>query len=381
MTTIAINALGTGVSGGGRSSGFNMLCGLLRADRERRYLLFLDQAEPELDVYGDRVAQIVAPVRGRVQARLWAQATWPVLFRRKGVALVHHLNSVGALGLPCRQVYTVHDLTTLHYPEIYLKSDVILWRYVQPYMLRRAAAVVAVSRETAADLVRFLALPPKLVHVIYNAYAPRFVPASPAQREAVSARYVGGARYLLHVGSISRKKNLVTLVRAFEVLRARGYDGRLVFAGRRYEKGHDQAFYDAVETSPFQTDIIVAGDVPDADLPALYSAADVTVFPSLHEGFGIVPIEAMACGCPVVTSRGGALPEVVGEAGVYVEATAAPQCWAEAIWPLLADASVRDEWQSRGLAWAPRYSAQEAGRRTRALYDDLLAAWPALGDA
>lgn len=373
MTTIAIDALGTGDSGGPRSAALNLLRALLAADPERRYLLFVDQPEPELAGHGDRVRQIVAPVRHRLLSRVWAQACWPVILRREGVALVHHLKTVGAFGLPGRQVYTIYDLTTLRYPQIYPQSDVWFWRYLQPRMLRRADAVVAISQQTANDLVSFFGLPSGLLHVIYCAYAPGLVPASPARCEAVRARYGTAEHYVLHVGSLSRKKNLATLVHAYEVLRARGYAGRLVFVGRRYEKGHDPAFWEAIAASPYRADIVLAGDVPDEDLPPLYTAADVTAFPSLHEGFGIVAIEAMACGCPVVCSRGGALPEVVGEAGIYVEASAAPEQWAEALWPLVSDAGVRAEWRERGLAWAPRYSAQEAARRTLALYDQLLA--------
>jgi len=373
VTTIAIDALGTGDSGGLRSSAVNMLYELLRMDGEHRYLLFLDQPEPDLAVDGDRALQIVAPVRDRMRSRLWAQARWPVLFRRERVALVHHLKTVGSIGLPGKKVYTIHDLTTLYYPEIYPKSDVVFWRYVQPRMLRHADAIVAVSRETAEDLVRFFALPERLLHVIYNGYAPRFVPAGPAACAAVRTRYSTGEHYLVHVGSLSLKKNLLTLVRAYEVLRARGYTGRLVFVGRQYEKGRDQAFWDAIQASPYRADIVLAGDVPDADVPPLYSAADVTVLPSLHEGFGIVPVEAMACGCPLVTSTGGSLPEVIGAAGVQVSAYAPPECWAAAIWPLLSDANVRAAWRERGLAWAPRYSAAEAARQTLSLYEQLLA--------
>jgi glycosyltransferase involved in cell wall biosynthesis len=372
VITIAVDALGTGDSGGLRSSAMNMLQGLLRADRERRYLLLLDQPEPALADEGDRVRQIVSPIRHRVLSRFWAQAYWPILFRRERVALVHHLKTVGAFGLPGRKVYTIHDLTTLYYPDIYPWSDVLFWRHVQPPMLRRADAVVAVSQRTAQDLQEFFRLPAERLHVIYNGYAPRFVPTPPSRCADVCDRYGTGSCYLLHVGCLSRKKNLVTLVHAYEHLRARGYDGRLVFVGRRYEKGHDQAFWDAIEASTYRTDIVWTGEVPDADVPPLYSAADVTVFPSLHEGFGIVPIEAMACGCPVVTSTGGALQEVVGQAGIQVPADAAPERWAEAIWPLLEDAAVRAEWRERGLAWAPRYAAQEAARRTLALYDALL---------
>src|SRR5581483_2420884 len=160
---------------------------------------------------------------------------------------------------------------------------------VQPLALRAATRVVTISHCAAAELAESYRLPPDKLTVVYDSYAPIFTPTA-GDPAAVRRRYAIDGTYVLHVGSISKKKNLTTLVRAFARLRRRGVVDKLVLVGRVYQKGQD------------------------GELPGLYRGAAATAFPSLHEGFGMVPIEAMACGTPVVTSRGGALPEVVGDA-------------------------------------------------------------------
>jgi glycosyltransferase involved in cell wall biosynthesis len=370
MRTIAIDAVGISQPGGGRSATLNVLGELLRLDTASRYLLLLDQHEPELAL-GPHVEQIIMPVRHRLLARLWAELTWPRLFRRRGVHLVHHIKNLTIGGWRGRSVVTVYDLTILLHPELYPRSDVLYWRHVQPRALRRCDRVIAISQTTERDLTRCYGLPTDKIAVIYPAYHPRFRPASDAEMARVRAAYGTGSRFVLHVGSLSRKKNLLTLLRAYEQLRQKQADLRLVLVGRQYGKGHDQAFFDHLARSPYREDVVLTGPVPDTDLPALYSAAEVMVFPSLHEGFGIVPLEAMACGTPVVSSAEGALREVLGEAGILVEDVLDADVLAAALGRLLGDETLRNRYRAQGLAWAQRYSVAQAARQTLALYDAI----------
>ena len=372
MSTIAIDALGISQPGGGRSATMNVLRELLRLDTSNRYHLLLDQPEPALVFPGDRVQQMLVPVRHRLLSRLWAQVTWPIILRRLGVNLVHHIKNLSALGLPGRSVVTVYDLAIVLHPDIYPFSDVFYWRFVQPNMLRAADRVIAISQQTARDLVRLYGLAENAIQVIYPAYAPRFHPASEMEVERAREHYGTGPHYLLHVGSLSRKKNLLTLVGAYERLRQRGYGGKLVLVGRQYGKGYDRQFFEHLEASPYRSGVLLTGAVPDEDLPALYSGAELTVFPSLHEGFGIVALEAMACGTPVITSNAGALPEVVGEGGMTIEDATDVGLLTEAAERLLSDRALRERAVARGLEWVKRYSVTAAAKQTLALYDQLL---------
>jgi len=373
METIAIDALGISQPGGGRSAVLNLLREVLRLDKSRQYVLLLDGPEPELAGFC-RARQVCAPVPNRGVARAWAQVAWPVLLRRLRVDLVHHVKNLGAAGLPGKSVYTVFDLTMLRHPDIYSRAERVVWQYVQPVLLRRATHVVAISESTANDLVESFGLARERISVIYPGYDPAFAPLPVDAARELSGRIGLLGRYILHVGSISKKKNLLTLLRAFEVLCHEGYEGSLCLVGRRYETGHDTAFFEHLAHSPYRGRVVFTGVVSVDDLRSLYAAADVMIFPSLHEGFGIAPLEAMACGCPVVCSAGGALPEVVGNGGIIVKELRNPAAYAAAVRPLLSDPSTRQVWSRRGLERARRFSAREAARRTLNLYDRLLAA-------
>jgi len=372
MHTIAIDALGISQPGGGRSATLNVLKTLLRQGDSYRYLLLLDRPEPELAV-GEHVHQAIVPLRQRILARSWAQLAWPFLFRRWRVDLVHYMRGVKGIALPGRSIVTVYDLTVLLYPEIYPLVDVLYWRFLQPRMLRKADRLVAISQETAKDLVRFYQLPRERIRVIYPAYDPRFRPLPRDEVAKVCLRYGLGQRFLLHVGSLSRKKNLLTLLRAYEHLVHRGYKGQLALVGRLYGKGYDAAFFDSLAQSPVRERVLLLGAVSDRDLVALYNGADAFVFPSLHEGFGIVALEAMACGTPVIASRVGALPEVVGDAGVLLPDPRDAEALAEAVERVLYDREVRQSLVSRGLERVKRFSTVKAAEETLALYSELLA--------
>jgi glycosyltransferase involved in cell wall biosynthesis len=350
----------------------NVLRELLRIDTDSRYLLFLDRPEPELEQIGQHVQQIIVPVRHRLLSRAWAQIMWPICFRRRGVDLVHHIKNLSTWGLPGRSVVTLYDMTILLHPEIYLPSDRIYWRWIQPQMLRRADRLIAISQETRRDLVRFYGLDANDIVVIYPAYDPRFRPVGPEAVRDARRRHGIKERFLLHVGSLSLKKNLLTLLMAFERLRERGYPGQLVLVGRPYGKGRDEQFFSHLEVSPYRDDVLLTGPLPDEELPPLCNGAELMIYPSLHEGFGIVALEAMACGTPVIASRAGALPEVVGEGGILVEQATDPAALADAAEPLLRDEALRQAWSRRGLEWVRRYTTTEAARRTLAVYDQVL---------
>lgn len=361
---IAIEALGIDLVGGPRTHTLNFLNALLHLDQENEYTLYLSRHE-SLSPHRAAVRQVVIGHRSPLLQRLWAHAVLPSSLRWIRADLVHHAKGLACFGSPCPTVATIYDLTMLQHPELFPRADFWYWRYVQPRALRRAAEIIAISQTTAADIQRYYGIPSQRTAVIYSSISPRFGPAAeiqPIRKFGISGDFI------LHVGSISRKKNLSTLVRAFDRLRRRGFEGQLVLAGRLYHRGHDGELAATVAETGRSSEIIFTGPLNEDDLLALYRSAAVVAFPSLHEGFGIVPVEAMACGAPVVASAGGALAEVIGDAGWLLQDARDDAELAAALDQLIRDLGLRARLIASGLRRAARFAPSVAAGQTLDLY-------------
>lgn len=309
-----------------------------------------------------------------LDARPWRMGVWGA--HALGIGLDRYMPRVDVFHatehlLPyvkhARTVFTLHDLIFRLYPEYHLPVNHWFLRNAMPYFLRRADAIIAVSECTRQDAVRFYRVPPDKVTVIYEGVNPTLRPETDLDRvRAARQRYAGGNPFILFLGTLEPRKNIPALVDAVRALAARGLPHRLVIAGRRgwlY-----QGIFDHVRATGMQDAVEFLDYVPDADLPALFAACDAFVFPSLYEGFGLPPLEAMACGAPVVCSNTSALPEVVGDAALLVN----PQSTSEivaAVERVLTDPARRADMIGRGLQQAARFSWERAARETRAVYE------------
>lgn len=268
-----------------------------------------------------------------------------------------------------RTVLTVHDLIYVLFPEYHLPMNYHFLRLMMPRFARRAGAIIAISECTRRDLVRLWQIPEEKVHVIYEGIDARFRPPLAATTAArVRASYGLPDRFALYVGTIEPRKNLPTLLEAWKRL---GSPCPLVIAGKKgwlYEET-----FTKVEALGLSDRVIFTGFVPDEDLPALYGAAEIFVFPSLYEGFGLPVLEAMACGTPVVTTTGGSLPEVAGDAALLVDPTAVAAL-TDALGRMLRDRALRDEFRERGLARAGIFTWERTASETRDVYRQLLGA-------
>lgn len=366
---IAIDALGITQPGGGRSATLNLLTTLFKIDQENTYLVFVDAREQALSA--PNVRQYVTGIKGRFAARLWAQFTLPVILRREQIDLVHYIKNLGAFFTPGATVVTVYDLSILICPDVYPWIDRMYWRFIEPLTLRQAHRVIAISEDTARDIVTYYRIPMERIQVIYPGCDPRFHPLPAEEVVKVKQKYKLPDTFVLHVGSISRKKNLLTLVRAIASLKQKGVAAQLVLAGRIYQKARDDAVFHYIQQQKLVNDITWLGPVPDDDLVALYNCATVLAFPSLQEGFGLVPLEAMACGLPIVTSGAGAIREVVGNAGVIVDNPMSEVEWAEVLEQLLRDANLRARLRVQGLERARLFSNEGAAEQVLQLYHQI----------
>lgn len=271
-----------------------------------------------------------------------------------------------------RRVMTIHDMTPFVLPQSNMAVRNWLWhRLLVPPLARRADHVLADSECSRRDIVRILGLTPENVSVAYLGADASFRPRDRGEIELVRQRYGLPERFLLFVGTIEPRKNLVRLVRAFGTAAAADRGLALVLAGGlgwRYA-----AILRAVAGSPARERILMPGRVAGEDLPALYSAATALVYVPLYEGFGLPPLEAMQCGCPVVCSNNSSLPEVVGDAALIID-PADERGIAEAIVRIVDDRHLREVLRAKGLLRARRFSWEQCAAATAAAYERALAA-------
>jgi glycosyltransferase involved in cell wall biosynthesis len=272
-----------------------------------------------------------------------------------------------------RSVVTIHDCIHLRFPQYLPNRAAHLYaRVFLTSAARRAARVITVSEASKRDIVQFLHTPPGKVDVVPNGFDPSLAAASPDALARVRDRFQLDAPFILYAGNIKPHKNVDRLIESFARLRRRGFDGvRLLVIGDAISKyGNLRRL---VHRHDLHQHVRFFGFVPTETLAALYRLAEVFVFPSLYEGFGLPPLEAMANGTPVVTSNVSSLPEVVGDAALLVDPMD-PDGIADAIARILGDPALRADLVRRGHARAQAFSWERSAARTHQIYMDVLGA-------
>jgi len=258
----------------------------------------------------------------------------------------------------CRKVVTIHDLTPVLFPQYHIKISCFIHKLFLPLILHNADGVLVPSECTKNDIER-LYKPEIPIQVTYEAVTEDFHPSSKKQVREVKDKFGIEKPYILSVGTLEPRKNLITLLKAYKTLRGKGYDYQLVIVGK---KGwYFKKLLKEIES--FGKDIIITGYVQRKELPALYSGAEVMVFPSLYEGFGLPPLEAMQCGCPVICSDTSSLPEICEEAAIYIEPHKSDEL-EKALLRMLTDDSIRSKMRHKGIKQASKFSWEKCARET-----------------
>jgi len=305
--------------------------------------------------------------------RKWWLAGLPALLHISPVDVFHGTNYCIPIFAPCPTVVTIHDLSLLAQAETHEAANVQRGRRRLPIMARRATMIVAPSEWTRREIITHLNIRAERIRVIPEAARETMHPRDETVWREVLGKHGIRRPYLLYVGTIEPRKNLLTLLRAYdELLRATRHRPQLVLCGGR--GWLDDEVFQLVEKLKLQEMVRFTGYVDDGELPALYSAAEVFVYPSLYEGFGLPPLEAMACGAPVVTSNTSSLPEVVGAAGLTVPPRDVAAL-AQALVKLLDNAAMRQHFSRAGLDQAARFSWERAAIETQAVYNEVVERW------
>lgn len=260
-------------------------------------------------------------------------------------------------------IVTVHDLSFARFPEFFSAKQRLWHAAVGPKrLLRRAAAVIAVSEHTKRDIIETCGVPAEKIAVISPGVGPEYMPADNATKDPVLKKYGLRDGYILYLGTLEPRKNVTGLIAAFETLKN---DARLVLAGGKGWLYKD--IFHRAASSPARDRIRFLDYVDEADKPALYSAAAIFAYPSFYEGFGIPPLEAMACGTPVVAGHATSLGEVIDDAGILVDPHDITAL-AEALQEVLDDAALRAELSRRGLERTKAFTWEKSAEKLDELF-------------
>lgn len=371
LMRIAINTLAAqGKFYGGARYIRNLVRGLAKIDGDNEYILYTSPSE--VVYYRDLGPNFQLTFRdsNRFMRILWEQTRLPWDLARRQVDVFHGTGFVSPLHKTCQQVTTVFDMTFFSLPEKHTLMKRAYFTRLIPASLARSDKVIVISESTREDVVRILGISPRKIKVTYPGKDERFKPIDNANglNEVRSKYGLPERKVILFVGVIEPRKNLVTLLRAFEKLKDLHCEYCLVIAGATGWNYQD-VFAEEAKLG-LKEHLFFPGFIADEDLPLLYNLAEVFVYPSVYEGFGLPVLEAMACGVPVITSNVSSMPEVVGDVGLLVEPTNVEQL-AQALARVLRDSSLRQRMRDNGLERSRLFSWEKMARETLAAYQEV----------
>ena len=349
----------------------NYIIQLVRAlatlETEHQFTVFAQQSGRKL--IGDlpeQVTWVVAPDMNPAVRLLWEQARLPALVKRSAVDLLHSLHYTRPAILPCASVVTFHDMTFFLCPELHTRAKRIFFPFAIRQSARHAEALVAVSENTRRDAMRILGIPPQRIFTTPLGISEAFHPIEDATLlEYGRQHYQLPAKFILYVGLIEPRKNIPLLLKAYASLVGKVDLPALVLVGRlgwMYEQ-----VFQLVEQLKVKDRVHFKGYIPAQDLPIVYNLAQLFVYPSTYEGFGFPPLEAMACGIPVITSAISAMLDNIGDAGLLIppqDETALTQ----AIQTLLSDHSMWDRLSIAGRLRAAEFTWKRTAMETLKVY-------------
>lgn len=356
---------------GVQRAAFNLIRTLVEIDRENHYLIFTGAGQagrPEWNHPNVEVIESDLREGESVMNHIWEQFWLPVLARRHGVDLLHSPANVAPLFYRGTSVVHIHDLCFVVNPQWYSFLFRTVYNFIIPRLARRASRVITCSNNSRNDLMHFCGLTAEKVSLVYWAVDDIFlgdglgnVSPSPGGREPPKD-------FVLYVGSLEPRKNINTLIEAYVAMRRQHPEikHKLVLVG-----GESPLFADVqLRVRNFVGDIVFEGFIDDETLRRYYVQASLVAYPSLYEGFGLPPLEAMASGTPVVTSDGSSLPEVVGDAALMVNPLSVDEL-TRAMVRLLTNRELRETFVARGRQQVERFNWYRVARNTLAVYYEV----------
>lgn len=347
----------------------NLVENLARIDRENQYLLFAK--ENDLEICKINQENFSFQVVKAPLFSLSEQIVLPFEIKKNRLDIFHTPHFNISLFSPVKKVVTIHDLIPLIFPGARSsRLSRAYYRFMNSQATKKARKIIVDSKNTKRDLLKFFKVPEGKTEVIYGGVSERFRPVNDAKSlEEVEKKFNTTKKFLLYAGLRKPHKNLVSLIKVLEILRRKmNFDIQLVMVGKK-----DPRFTQVEEAAKeleLEDDVLFLGEVSDEDLVLLYNAAQVFLFPSLYEGFGLSPLEAMACGTPVISSNTSSLPEVLGDVAILLDPNDTIK-WAEKIREVFTNEDLRKKLKHKGLERVKKFSWERTAQDTLRVYESL----------
>ena len=343
----------------------NILKNLLKIDKDNQYVLFYQGKKRKTSFSGYSNVEeqwINVPYK-----MLWDQIFIPFSALKSRIDLLFSPKWTVPLVLPCKTVTVVPEVGYYLHPEFYGLKDILYLKFIIPLYLRKATRIIAVSHTSKKDIIKFTGVDKSKIVAVHVATDIFTGPLNSSFIEKVKTKYALPSRFILHVGIIYPEKNVERLIQAFVKI-AEKFPHKLVLVGGFRWKYTE--IFNLIEKFNLKDKVIMTNWIPRSELPVFYKLADLFAFPSLYEGFGVPVLEAMACGCPVVTSSTGATPEVVGDAALVVNPRSVDEIYKATV-RVLEDEKLKKELVSKGYARAKKFSWEKSARETLSVFKEL----------
>lgn len=354
----------------------NLIKGIASIDKKNRYLIFGSSSSLGFlkGYHNFQIIEVGFPVLS-----LRTLLRFGRIVEKEGADILHSPFQITTIFPSCPMVITVHDMMDLFYNDAFSHHPFYIdfalrafFRFAIPRTVSKATKIIAVSENTKRDIIKYLHTPNEKVKVVLHGVEETFRPIQDEKLwRKVRKKYRLPERYVLYLGSTKPYKNLGNALEAFAKLKRledNPEDIRLVIGGLRHFTRSN--LDEKIENYGIETDVVNIGYVAEEDLPVVYSMAELFLFPSLWEGFGLPALEAMACGVPVVTSNTSSLPEVVGDAGILVNPEDT-NAIARGMQRLLNDRILKKKLAKKSIERARRFSWEEAAKKTLQIYHEI----------